>query len=258
VGRACLANGCFRPWGLAPRLAQLALLRRWLDVIDRILAPSRAFGEILRRHGIRIDGVLHHAVTPGVARRERQGAPLVAFAGRLVPEKGADIAIRAFAKIVERFPDARLWIAGAGPDRAGLVTLAGELGIDSRVDFLGHLPRPELEARFARAWVQCVPSLWAEPFGLVATEAQARGTVVVASAVGALPELITDGQTGYLVPPGDPEALAGAIERVLADPGAGDRLGDAARVSTMKRFGADAYADRLLTEFEEIRCDRRS
>ena len=258
VGRACLRHGCFRPWGLAPRLAQISLMRRWLHVIDRVLAPSRAFGERLRRHGIRVDGVLHHAVPPGIARRERHDAPVVAFAGRLVPEKGADIAIRAFARIVAPFPTARLWIAGAGPERAGLETLGKELGIDSRVDFLGHLSRPELEARLARAWVQCVPTLWEEPFGLVAAEAQARGTVVVASAVGALPELIADGKTGYLLPPGDPGALATALQQVLADPGAADRLGDAARVTTMKRFGVDAYADRLLTEFEEIQSDGRS
>jgi glycosyltransferase involved in cell wall biosynthesis len=106
------------------------------------------------------------------------------------------------------------------------------------------------------AWVQCVPSLWDEPFGLVAIEALARGTPVVASAVGALPEFVADERSGYLVPPGDPDALAAALRRVLSDPAAADSLGDAARRTTLKRLDGDACVDRLLTECEDIRRDR--
>ena len=255
AGRACLANGCFRPWGLAPRMVQLSLLRRWLPVIDRTFAPSQAFADTLERNGIRVDGVLPHAVPPHVGTRDRHPSPVVAFAGRLVPEKGTHIAVRAFAQIRDEFPDARLRIAGDGPERSGLELLSRELGVEACVDFLGHLPRPELERELAGAWVQCVPSIWDEPFGLVVIEAQARGTVVVASAVGALPELVVDGQTGYLVPPADPAALAAALGRVLADPRAADRLGDAMRIPTRERFDGDAYVDLILTAFKSIRRD---
>jgi glycosyltransferase involved in cell wall biosynthesis len=147
VGRACLANGCFRPHGLAPRLAQLSLLHRWLPAIDRTLAPSRAFGETLERYGVRVDGILHRPVSPGVGRRSRGPLPIVAYAGRLVPEKGCDIAIRAFASIVEAHPDARLLIAGDGPERAALEALSRELGAAGNVEFAGFLPRAELQRR---------------------------------------------------------------------------------------------------------------
>jgi glycosyltransferase involved in cell wall biosynthesis len=109
-----------------------------------------------------------------------------------------------------------------------------------------------LEQRLAAAWVQCVPSLWQEPFGLVAIEAQARGTVVVASDVGALPEIVSNGRTGYLVPRADPVALAEMLRRVLSDPDAADRMGDAARSSTLERYDGASYVDTVLTEFEEI------
>jgi len=224
-------------------------------VIDSTLAASHAFGETLARQGIPVDGVLHPAVPPGVGRRQRHPTPVVAFAGRLVAEKGADVAIRALARIVAQNSDVRLWIAGEGPQRPDLQSLGEELGVSENVDFLGYLPRLELERRLAGAWVQCVPSLWEEPFGLVAVEAQARGTVLVASAVGALPELVVEGRTGHLVPPGDPVALADAIFGVLADPQAADRLGDAARISTRNRFDGAAYADRIVDEFEDIRSD---
>lgn len=255
AGRACLANGCFRPWGLAPRMVQLALLRRWLPAIDRTFAPSRAFADTLERNGIRVDGVLPHAVPPPIGKRDRDPSPVVAFAGRLVPEKGAHIAVQAFAQIREEFPEARLRIAGDGPERHNLEVLSRELGIGAMVEFLGHLPRAELERQLEGAWVQCVPSLWEEPFGLVVIEAQARGTVVVASAVGALPELVVDGETGYLAPPANPAALAAVLRRVLADSGAADRLGDVTRGPTLERFDGDAYVDRILTAFASIRTN---
>ncbi|MGD8276858.1 MAG: glycosyltransferase family 4 protein [Gemmatimonadota bacterium] len=258
VGRACLAHRCFRPHGLAPRLLQLSLLRRWLHVVDRTLAPSRAFAEAFERHGIAVDGILRLPVSPGVGRRSRGRIPLVAFAGRLVAEKGCDIAIRAFAGVVEAHPDARLLIAGDGPERAALEALAERIGIGNRIEFAGFLPRSDLERRLEAAWVQCVPSLWDEPYGLVVIEALARGTPVVASAAGALPELVEDARTGYLVPPGEPALLEAAIRRILADPVAADSLGDAARRTTLETFGADAAVDRLLTEFEGIRRDREN
>lgn len=256
AGRACLANGCFRPHGLAPRLVQLALLRHWLPAIDRTLPPSRAIGEMLERHGIAVDGILPHPVSPGVGRRERGPRPAIAYAGRLVPEKGCDVAIQAFARLADSHPDARLLIAGDGPERDALEAQCGKAGLASNVEFAGFLPRAELERRLSSAWLQCVPSLWQEPFGLVALEGLARGTPVVASAVGALPELVADGRTGYLVPPGDPAALAVVMDRVLSDPAAADSLADAARLTTLEKFAGDACADRLLTEFEGIRRDR--
>ena len=177
-------------------------------------------------------------------------------AGPITAERTAAIsgvAIRAFARIVEREPVTRLWIAGEGPEGAALETLAAALGIAANVDFLGHVPRSELEPRLGAAWVQCVPSIWQEPFGLVTIEALARGTPVVASAVGAQPELIVPDRTGRLVPPGDADALANAIGDLLADRDAADRMGDAAREVTLRDFDGDVITGLLLSEFEEIR-----
>src|SRR5262249_4108104 len=142
--------------------------------------------------------------------------PTVVFAGRLVREKGVDILLHAFVKVVARIPEARLLVIGAGPERDILVQLIGALRLAPNVSMIGHITHSEMEHYCAEAWVQAVPSRWAEPFGLVAAEAMMRGTAVVASASGGLAEIIQEGQTGFLVPPGDVNALAEDLLRLLS------------------------------------------
>jgi glycosyltransferase involved in cell wall biosynthesis len=102
--------------------------------------------------------------------------------------------------------------------------------------------------------VAVVPSIWPEPFGLVALEAMAAGRPVIASAAGALPEILGDGKAGVLVPPGDPGALRAALERLLGDPALRQRLADQA-ARRAREFGADAVVPRVEAAYRTVAGD---
>jgi glycosyltransferase involved in cell wall biosynthesis len=121
-------------------------------------------------------------------------------------------------------------------------------GLSARVRWLGHLSREALEREIADAWVQVAPSLWDEPFGLVAAEAMMRGTAAVVSATGGLGEQVVDGKTGFHVPPGDVVALANVLVRLLRDRRYAEEMGTAARVHALANF----TEDRVIGQFEEL------
>lgn len=218
-GIPCLAGGCFRLRGWIPRMAQLQLLARWIDSVDLVLAPSHAMAKTLKNSGFRVDRVVPHGVdTAQTSRPELSSTPVLAYAGRLSREKGVETLLRAFSEVWTIWPESELWVLGDGPDRAFLEEIASRHPSSQAVHFFGHRSWEEAQRILSRAWIQCVPSLWNEPFGLVTTEGQARGSVVVASRVGAQPELIRHGETGFLVDPGDPGAWARELTSLLADP----------------------------------------
>ncbi|WP_298331445.1 glycosyltransferase family 4 protein [Haloactinopolyspora sp.] len=179
------------------------------------------------------------------AMRERFGipptTPLLVFGGRLEWEKGTDICIEALARIRQRHHDARLVLAGAGSQEINLRRLAQRLQIDHVVQFPGRLDQPELAALFGAADVALVPSSY-EPFGIVALEAAAAGTPVIAGDSGGLREVIEHEVTGLLVPPRDPDSLASAALRLLDDKGLAERLVRAAHERTARDFVWSAVA----------------
>jgi glycosyltransferase involved in cell wall biosynthesis len=195
-------------------------------------------------------------IAPGVAVREPRpplsGPPIVAFAARLSPEKGADVLLRALPAVLARVPDARLIVAGNGPELGRLRKLAADLGIAPRTRFLGHIPHAELDDALASAWVQVIPSLWNEPFGLVAPEAMMRGTAVVASRAGGPAESVVHGETGLLVPSGDPEAMAGALARILSSRETAEAMGAAGRRRALRDYPVSACVDAFLRIYEEL------
>src|SRR5712691_4496624 len=151
----------------------------------------------------------------------------------LIREKGVEYLLRAFAQLA--VPNARLVIVGHGPDEPRLRQLSDSLAITARTEFLGL--RDDVPDLLRTAHVFVHPCLWQEACGLGVLEAMASGCAVVASRVGALPEIVTDGQTGLLVPPGDAVALAAALDRLLGEPLLQARLGHAARGAAVERFG---------------------
>ncbi|MCS6927746.1 MAG: glycosyltransferase, partial [Candidatus Binatia bacterium] len=183
--------------------------------------------------------------------------PTVVCTGRLVWEKGVDVLVRAFAEVVTHLSEARLLIVGEGPERQSLEKLITTLGLSSRVALLGYMPRDEAERVCATAWVQAVPSRWAEPFGLVAAEALMRGTTVVASNIGGLAEVVQDGQTGLLVPPGDVDALAEALLRLLRDRELAEQLGRAGRRRALAHFNEDTSIERFIEVYHGL-CQGRA
>ena len=169
--------------------------------------------------------------TKPVNRYEGDG---VAFAGRLVAEKGLDVLLNAMAML----PGIRLRIAGDGPMRSEWQRQAAEIGLGRRAEFLGALSFGELGDLYADAAVVCVPSAWQEPFGYAAAEAMAMGRAVVATPSGALPELLADGR-GFVAAAPIPRALAAALE---------EALGDGYRRGTVERKARDFALSNLSME----------
>ncbi|HEX4489624.1 MAG TPA: glycosyltransferase [Acidimicrobiia bacterium] len=206
-------------------------------------------------------GVDHSVFRPdpraGAALRGRlglDGRPLALFVGRIQPLKGADVALRALAGL----PDDRttLLVVGgpSGPsgaaESARLERLVAELGLDERVRFVPPQPHDGL-ADFYRAADVCVVPSRSESFGLVALEAAACGTPVVAAAVGGLRSLVDDGVTGFLVDGHDPAAFAARVEEVLANPLLAAEMGEAA-VARSGRYSWSITAARLRRSYGDL------
>jgi glycosyltransferase involved in cell wall biosynthesis len=251
-GVACLRSGCLPAHDWAPLMLQMKLWRRWRDVFDLIVANSHATKQRLLAEGIEPVDVLWNGVPPRAMRPPLPSQPTVVFAGRLVWEKGIDVLLHAFSQIRRQIPAARLLIAGEGPERANLETLVATLGLRESVTLLGRLPRAQLEHVCEGAWVQVVPSRWDEPFGIVAAEASMRGTAVIASSSGGLAEIVQDGRTGYLTPPGEEGPLADALRKLLSDRDEAERMGCAGREVALTSFNETLVADQFLERYRNI------
>ena len=249
AGWICRSSGCLATKTWLSTMAQLALLRRWRDVITTTTTLSRRMAEMFEADGWQDVQVLPNGVDDAPMRGALGVRPVAVYAGRLSREKGVETLIDAFAAVAERLPEARLVILGSGPDEAALRRRAAVLG--DRVEFVGHLPRDRMEARVADAWVQVVPSLWHEPFGNVTTEAMMRGTAVIAADMGGQSDLVRDGLTGYLVPPGDAARLADRLTRILSDRDHADALGAAGREVACRDYSRAAALDRIEAIYEE-------
>lgn len=255
VGIACLRSRCLsgRAWPL--KMLQARCDRAWGGALRRVTAISRAVAESLDAHGaphLRGATVVHPGTEVVEPRRALAAEPTIVAAGRLVPEKGIDVLLRAFRTVVARIPAARLVIAGAGPDGETLRNLAASLGISARVSFPGHLSRSDTLATIRGAWASCVPSVWAEPFGMVAVEAQMEGVPVVASRTGGLAEIVRDGVTGRLVEPGDVDGLAAALLSVIDDRTTVATMGAAAHADARERFDLPGFTARFEAIYREV------
>ncbi len=183
-------------------------------------------------------------------RRELRLEPdalLLGLVCRIVEQKGIAYALRAFQQIRQRFPTARLIIAGDGDLRAQLEALARELGIDEYVHWLGwHSDALKLIGAFD---VLLMPSLW-EGFGLVLLEAMSRRVPVIASRVSAIPEVVVHGETGLLVEARDVDALANAMTRLLEDHALRQHMGLLGAARLEERFSVERMASATLAVYE--------
>lgn len=256
AGVACRKNGCLSRRAWAPLMVQRELWKRWRTAFDVFVANSDAVRSKLIEDGIERVEVVWNGVPERPERPPLRAPPTAAYAGRLSWEKGVTVLVEAFRHVVARIPDARLLIAGDGPQRQALETLAEELEIRPNVEFMGHIPRHEMEQRIERAWVHVVPSQVMEPFGIAAAEAMMRGTAVVASDTGGLPEIVDHEQTGLLVPPRDVNALTSALVRILADGSLAEEMGRAGRDRALTHLSLSACVDKFLMLYESI-CSPR-
>jgi glycogen(starch) synthase len=178
--------------------------------------------------------------------------PTILCIGRLIAEKGIDLAVAAFGSLASRFPDARLVVAGDGPERERLERQVSDLGIGGRVDFVGWVSPERMPALIADASVVVVPSRWQEAFGLVALETAWQARPAVVTRVGGLPEHVVDGETGLVVEPDDSAALARALTKLLGDTSLRARMGSAARARAAARYGIARYADDYEQLYEHL------
>lgn len=172
--------------------------------------------------------------------------------GRLSPIKGQEVALRACERLIRKGIPVRLCLAGDVPDsprRRSLDTLIAALKLEEHVEWLGI--RQEMPELIASVDVVLVPSTYPESFGRGVIEAQAVGRPVIASRLGALPELIEDAQSGLLVPPGNPEALARAVERLIGDPSLRERCVASGRGHVERRLAVERMVERTLAVYDE-------
>lgn len=216
--------------------------------LARYLAETEGFDEAAFE-------IVHYGIAAGPEPAPYHGGSRLLCVGRLVPVKGIETLLRAFAAAVREQPDLRLDIAGDGPLRGELESLAAELGLRDTVRFLGRVDG--MGAEMERAAAVVVPSL-GEGFGMVALEAAERGRPVIASAVGGLSEIVDDGRTGVLVPRGDAPALAAAIVALVRDPSRAAALGRAARERALAEFSLARCADRTDALYREALTRRAS
>jgi glycogen(starch) synthase len=197
-----------------------------------VIAASSALAESARELGATEVQVIPSGVDLPDEVGKEASPPEVLYAGRLSPEKG-------ILELVEAASGLNLVVAGDGPLR------------DQVPGARGFVPHDELDRLYARAAVVACPSR-REGFGVACLEAMAHGRPVVATSVGGLRDLVVDGKTGLLVPPGDVSALRSALERLLGDADLRRALGTAARERARMRFSWDTVAEATVAAYKMV------
>ena len=237
-----LLNRCFHDSAVASSMAFLSMtLRRregaYLDQVAHVVSPSRFLLTTIEQFGVRLPRT---SVLPVFYEAPQNGHPsppgrAVLYLGQLQEQKGVRelLALAAHSGMPFVF-------AGSGPLLAEVTQAARER---SNVRYAGFVTGTALQDAFKDCFCVVVPSLWYENAPAVILDAYARGRPVVASAIGGIPELVEDGSTGILVPPGDREALLRAIEGLFREPARAARMGEAGRVRLGERHSQDRYLD---------------
>ncbi len=223
---------------------QAAVVRPTMARAAALCVPSGFLEQVFRRHGMTAE------VVPNVVDLEcfcPPSSPACAasllVARNLEPIYDNATAVRAFAIVLERHPDAQLTVAGTGPELAPLQVLVSELGIQSHVRFAGRQDRQQIADALRASAVSINPSR-VDNMPNSVLEALASGVPVVSTNVGGVPFIVRDGETALLVPPADPAAMAEAIMRVLDEPALADRLSSAGRREA-QRYAWPQVAPRL-------------
>lgn len=204
-----------------------------------------------------ISPALHDAAQKTNRKSHQSESHIVLYTGRLEHRKGTIPLLRSIPYVTQAFPDVKFVIAGgrhSSIDDFTLNSALNENGIRIYTRQLGHLPWNELIHWYRRASIFVMPSYY-ETFGISVIEAMAFGLPVIATTAGALPEVVVDGVTGVLVPPGDSRALGEAILHLLYSPDVRHRMGQAGADRVAARFRVDRILDETLTlYFEAVRA----
>ncbi len=226
------------------------LYRRGFRNVDQFVVLSRYMQTLVRAD--QIDAVV---VPNGIELLDDDKGgppgPVVLYAGRLESFKGVDVLMRAVPQVRRAVPDVRVVIAGDGVHRAALAALSAELGVADCVELTGHLNRDELAQRSRDARVGVMPSIWPEAFGKAGLEIASAGRPVVATDVGGIAEWMIDGHTGYLVEPGDHQALGDRLVTLLTDDERWRAMSRQAR-RRAEEFSLTRHAERMIEVYEDV------
>jgi mannosyltransferase len=239
-------------------------ISRWLiGRMDGVMATSQAAASYLQRAA----QVIHHGVDTELYRPPADRIALFAVTGlpgkygigcfgRLRAQKGTDVFVEAMCRLLPRYPDFTAVIVGAvTPDQQifvrGLTARVEAAGLAERVRFFGELPIAEVPLWYQRITIYAFTSRH-EGFGLTLLEAMAAGNALVAARAGAASQVVIDGQTGILVPPGDVEALVAALEPLMRDPAQAEAIGRRARDRAVDDFGIDSEARAIAAFYEKV------
>ncbi|MGD9695168.1 MAG: glycosyltransferase family 4 protein [Thermoleophilia bacterium] len=236
--------------------------RRILSVSDSTARPLIEGGIPRERvvtlyNGIDLSGLREAAAAADAAP---QGPPRVGSVGRLTPLKGHDVVLEAAQRLVRRGVDARFVIAGAAAREAPghldeLRAQAERLGIAERVELIS--PFDDLGSLLAGLDVFVHASVLPDSLPTTVIESMAVGRPVVATDLGGAPELVREGETGLLIPPGDPDRMADAVQQLLAAPERRAEVGRAASAEATARFDVRAFADAFAAHVEDAAAHRR-
>ena len=231
----------------------------------RVVAVSDEVRQRLLKAGVRdekvrlvqngIDLRPFRNATPSLRDGLQPGQPLVGLVGRLAPEKGVDIFLRAASRVLAQMPEARFVVVGDGPGRAKLDALIDELHLRQNVSMLGQ--RNDMPSVYASLDVM-VSASRQEGLPIAMLEGMASSRALVATAVGEVPSVIVNGNTGILVPAPDENLLAEAIVSLLADPERRAQLGAAAAQLVEDKFSAERMTADYLRIYEEAIAPRKA
>lgn len=241
----------------AQRLWYRPLVNRLLAAASKVITISHYSARRLQTLGIENPHVIHPGTDPSrfTPPSTPPPGPLTLLSvGRLVRRKGLDVALRALRRLRDDFPHLRYLVVGRGPERRGLQKLAQRLGLDGHVHFLGAVPAAELPDVYRQAHVFLLPLRPEAPgdsvesFGMVFLEAAATAVPSVAGNSGGAAEAVRDGETGFVVEPGDEEAVYHATRQLLADEALRQQMGRHGRrwVEEVMNW------DRVVAQFESV------
>jgi glycosyltransferase involved in cell wall biosynthesis len=259
VGVGDYAMRSVRGWadGLVKRPIDRAVAKRRLDAALGVSAP---LADKLRRAGFRgVEHVPVYALDPLVPLQPVTANRDIGYVGRLTPDKGINVLVDAFEQVAGRFADARLIVAGDGPERDRLAALGDRLGGD-RVVLRGRLDEPQISAHLAAVRLVVVPSLPSvRPEGspLAAVEAALHGRPLVTSDDPGLVETLSILGAGEAVPAGDATALAAALGRVLADDDLALQWSERSRTAAAATFAPGVVTARVRTIHERVVAEAR-
>lgn len=189
-----------------------------------------------------------------VEQRPAHVSLLFAVVGRVVPERGLDLLLDALAEV---YGDWRLQIVGSGPSQEALEAQAQRLGLSARIEWLGGVPRHELQGLWRAADALIAPSrstpAWVEPSGTLVLEAMAWGVPAIVSRCGALPDVV--GDAGMVIDEGDRDALTRALARLVEEPARARTLGAKARQRVLEHYGDGPIAERMVKLWRESLSD---